>query len=145
MKNWLFAIPLLWGACFLNADETQQAEKQAEKEQALENKSVVCSPANVDAKNVMAQVGNLLILRTFDSSVFGSDLNARRSHIEAYDMYTGRQVWHHQDIGVIVTFLVAGDRLILRNYDRMTALDIYTGQILWSNQTQGSYSIVAGE
>jgi len=113
--------------------------------QDLEAQMTASQTTQVDAKNIMAVVNNLVILRTFDSSVIWG-INSRNSYIEAYDARTGERVWFHKDSGMIVSFVVFNNEIIIyRNYDYLTALDVQTGAVLWVHQTQGEYSTVIGE
>lgn len=101
---------------------------------------------DMDYKNVLAKVNNLVVMRSFEKSYFGSDVNIRNSYIEAYDLYTGRLAWCHPATGIIVSYLVVNDELIIyRNYNTITAIDAHNGSIVWSKPTKGEFSVIAGE
>ena len=104
------------------------------------------SLTDVDFKNVLARIKNLVIVRSFASSFWNSNPNSRESYLEAYDIQTGDLVWCHSDTGMIVTFIVVDDeKIIYRNYQGLTAIDARNGAIIWSKQTQGQYSTYIGE
>lgn len=101
---------------------------------------------DMDYKNVMAKVNNLVIMRSFESSYFSTDVNIRNSYLEAYDLYTGRLVWCHKGTGIIVSYIVVNDELIIyRNYQSITAIDARDGSVVWSKKTIGEYSTIVGE
>lgn len=103
------------------------------------------SVSNIDKKNVLAQVNHVVILRSFEESFWGTDVNSRKCFLEAYDIHTGNTLWIHQDYGMIVSFILVNDRLIYRNYNYLTCIDTNTGRVLWQKKTKGEYSTIAGE
>ena len=98
----------------------------------------------MDTKNVMAQVRDLVIIRSFNSPVLLTH-NSAYSYLEAYNIHTGDLVWSHQDAGMIVSFIIVDSKVIFRNYYHITALDVYTGAVLWTQQTKGEISTLVGE
>lgn len=101
---------------------------------------------DVDFKNVLAKVKNLVILRSYEGSFWGTDFNSRRCHLEAYDIQTGDLVWCHNDTGMIVSFIIVNDeKIIYRNYNKLTAIDANNGAVIWSKKTKGEYSTIVGE
>lgn len=101
---------------------------------------------DVDYKNVLAKVKNLIILRSFESSIWGKNINSRKSYLEAYDTETGELVWCHQNTGMIVSFVVINDeKIIYRNYNGLTAISIDDGSVIWAKKTKGQYSTNVGE
>ncbi len=102
--------------------------------------------ANVDAKNILAQVKNIVILRSFDEAIWDKNVNSRKSHLEAYDIQTGNLLWCHNDVGIMVSFLVVdNEKLIYRNYSYLTAINVRDGTVAWSKKTRGEFSTIVGE
>jgi outer membrane protein assembly factor BamB len=100
---------------------------------------------SVDFRNVFARTKNLIIIRSFASSIGVSDPNSRESYLEAYNIHTGDLVWCHTTVGMIVTFMVVDEKIIYRNYQGLTALNSNNGAVIWSKKTQGEYSTINGE
>lgn len=97
-----------------------------------------------DKKNVVASLGDLVILRSFGE--YSGSINKATSFLEAYNKFTGQRVWAVKDVGVIVSYdIIDPYTLVYRTYGRLTAVDISTGVVLWYANTLGCYSIVAGE
>jgi outer membrane protein assembly factor BamB len=101
---------------------------------------------NFDSKNVLAQVKNMVILRSFEESFWGKDVNSRNCYLEAYDIETGDLLWRHKDSGMIVSFIIVNDKkLIYRNYYHLTAINLSNGAVIWSKKTKGEFSTIQGE
>ena len=97
----------------------------------------------VDQKNVLAKVGNVLLISTFKPGWW-----SQHSYVEAYDTKTGQLLWiYEQEYGYyFYTFLVIDHKtIVLRSYEAITALNIETGQVLWKNITKGSRSFLNEE
>jgi len=101
---------------------------------------------DIDSKNVLARVKNMVIVRTYDSSFFGADVNDRSCYLEAFDIETGKLIWRHKNTGMIVSFInVDDDKIIYRHYNKLTAIDVNNGNVVWSIKTKGQYSTIQGE
>lgn len=101
---------------------------------------------NIDCKNIMAQVKNIVILRSFEGSFWDSDINYRKCYLEAYDIETGDLVWCHHDVGIIVSFIIINEeKIIYRNYNHLTAINLSDGVVIWSKKTKGEYSTIVGQ
>lgn len=99
---------------------------------------------HIDLKNVLAQVKNRVIIRSFQAGYSG--VNSRKCYLEAYDIQTGDLVWSHEDVGMITSFILVNDeKIIYRNYHHLTAIDVSNGTVIWSKQTKGEYSTLEGE
>ncbi len=123
-------------AAEMTQDEIQSIQSQSEHIEA-----------NYDKKNVLGISGDIIILRSFsEGSIWTSSFESRNCYIEAYNLNTGEEIWHHEDVGMIVSFLIiSNQKIIYRNYNQLTCLDLYTGQTLWSKETKGYYSVILGE
>lgn len=130
------SIPQVYG----EENQEQPIEYDEPKSLAIESNKV-----DVDAKNILAVVNNLVILRSFANDSFFS-VNSDTSYLEAYDIEKGNRVWSHKDSGMIVSFVVVNnERIIFRNYGKITCLDVRTGKVAWSKQTLAAYSTVISE